>query len=141
MTTKRVAEINAQIAQLIAERVALLNQEAFENEESIKDLKWVKGCVGKLEICDLNAAGLPKYKIHVFGMVVPHLTQPICVFGTSKHYENNIMLGDDFLTTGTCFYTSSAETMCAFLRHVEFQELTFNEKDFQVMEAVKATQG
>lgn len=135
----RLAELNEQIEQLKAERVALLNQRDFENEEVIKSLEWTKECYARLEVNTLVAAGLPTYNIVVMGKT-PHCLRPRCVMGNSKNYEQNMMFGIGFLGDYPSFYTSSVDMLCEFLEKVTFQRFDFNEQHLRALKAAEAVQ-
>ena len=139
MSEKTLNELNVEIDRLMEQRLELLNREKLEEEQSIQDLRWTKGYKAKLEISTLSGAGLPKYKILVYGNP-PATLRGVQVFGDHRLYEYNIMYGKDFAADCPSFYTQSADTLIQFLEEVEFQELAFDEEHLRVLEVAKKLQ-
>jgi hypothetical protein len=132
----RIAEINAMIGKLQQERTDIINAENFKNAEEIKSLKWTKDCDARLHIESIWSAGLPHYKIFIFGKTPEH-TNPITVMGESLVYEYNVLLGKDFMSNAPCFYTSSKETLLKFMEHVEFRNFTYDINTYEILAAAR----
>lgn len=133
---KTLAEINAEIRELERLRVELINSQNAVSEEYIKSLEWTKEYVGRLEICNLFAAGLPAFKIHVIGKNVPITFSNITVMGTSSQYEYNMLFKNSFVDEPH-FYTSSKETLLNFMEIVSFKAFEFNDRNLIILEAAK----
>jgi len=133
---KTLNELNEEILDLEQQRMDLLNRQKLEEEQTIQDLRWTKDYKAKLQINTMYSAGLPKYKILVYGNP-PATLRGVQVFGDHKLYEYNIMYGKDFAAACPCFCTQSAATLIQFLEEVEFLELEYDEEHLRVLEAVR----
>lgn len=136
-------EINAELQRLEQLRRELLQKENEEAENHIKSLVWTQTSKARLEISPLLAAGIPKYKIIVYGPDVPKkMLDRVTVMGTSSLYEYNMLFSSgDFWENEAYFSTSSKEILLAFLKEVKFASLEYDKEMFSVLETAKNIYG
>lgn len=136
MSYRRVGEINTEISCLEQERVKLLNEIEFKNDEAVKDLEWTKKCKAKFDVNPLWGSCLPAYTISVFGKV-PHAAHPVCVMGNHALYQYNMMFsGHSFTSEYPHFYTSCKSMLFKFLKEVQFDDLDYDENTLEILKIV-----
>lgn len=135
MIPNTVYEIDKEIEKLQERRSQLLNEDI--HNKAIKKLEWLKDCAGRLEIDHLCAAGIPKYKIYLFGKTPDCSYNPIHIYGNAKVDEYNILYGKSFNNDLPCLYTSSNYTLIEFLHKYKFKKLDFDKGLLEVLKAVE----
>lgn len=134
-----ITEVNLEINRLQKIKDDLQKCEIQAKEDYIKSLEWTKDCHARLETNNIIAAGLPYYKILIYGKPpIPNkIFQSVNVMGNSKHYQENIMYGRDFSHDYFCFYTNSHERLIEFIKKVKFASFEYDRKLLQILETAK----
>ncbi len=134
-----ITEVNLEINRLQKIKDDLQKCEIQAKEDYIKSLEWTKDCHARLETNNIIAAGLPSYKILIYGKSpMPHsIYQSINVMGDSKHYQENVMYGRDYSHDSFCFYTNSYEILIKFMKKVKFRSFEYDKKLLEILETAR----
>lgn len=129
---QEIQNLNSQIVQLTEKRNNLLNQKNLGDENYIKSLKWCQNCTARLELNTLYAAGLPKYKLHVYGNTPA--TNGVLEFFPDLKYPNNICFSSkNFDSNGSYFYTNSIEALMRLINDAEFKSIEYDKEHLQLL--------
>lgn len=135
-----IKDINSELRRLNELKANLLKEESEKTEEFIRNLTWTHNCSARLEITGFLAAGLPKYKIYVFGNVpkTPEYKGVIHILGDSKFYQDNVVFtSNDYPSGFSCFYTNSESALIELMSSAIFKSFEYDEKQWRVLDAAR----
>lgn len=115
-------------------------QDALKNQSTdyLLSLEWIKDCdaLFKLETPLISAAGMPKFKIRLFGKL-PEYEGTLTIVKNGEYYKDIVYssnyCGGCLNNSGCCIFTYDTESFLNFLNSVRFKSFTFENKDLKLL--------
>lgn len=133
-------KINEEINKLQQERKRILDEQNKSKIEEFKKLEWTKKCRGILRVDSWGAAGLPKYKISLFGDIPMFNTNDILtLMGNSKNYTQNINYKEsDFGSYCPCIFTNNKDILIEFILKAQFLNIEYDKDTLGLFQALQS---